>query len=159
MNTQREDVQADLELRPLGEDDLSAILEIERKAFSTPWRESTFGNLFLREDSDLIGAFRGTVLVGYTVAWTVGDQSELGNVAVAESERGRGVGRRLVEAALQRVRARASREVFLEVRESNRPARELYETFGFEVISRRRNYYSRPREDALVMRLELFDRR
>lgn len=155
MSTSESDIRSELEFRLLDEDDLPDILAIERKAFSTPWRDTTFGSLFNRLDSDLIGAFRGDRLVGYAVTWTVGDQSELGNVAVDESERGRGVGRKLVEQALDGVRRRGSREVFLEVRESNVHAQELYQAVGFRVISRRKNYYSRPREDALVMRLAL----
>jgi ribosomal-protein-alanine N-acetyltransferase len=76
-------------------------------------------------------------------------------VAVALEERGRGTGRRLIEAALERVRQRGARECFLEVRESNVIARSLYERCGFQAIGRRRSYYTRPVEDALVMRRDL----
>jgi ribosomal-protein-alanine N-acetyltransferase len=130
-------------------------MEIERVSFTTPWRESTFEGLLRRPDSDLIGGTRTGRLVGYCVCWTVGDQAELGYVAVAVGERGRGIGRRLVLAALERVRQRGARECFLEVRESNLTARALYERCGFQAIGRRRNYYSKPAEDALVMRRDL----
>lgn len=149
------EIGAELLLRPLSYGDIQAILEIERASFSTPWRQSTFEGLIARPDADLIGATRTGHLLGYCVVWTIGDQAELGNVAVKEEERGRHIGRRLIEAALTRARQRGAGECFLEVRESNLVARSLYEMFGFRAIGRRRNYYSKPVEDALVMRCDL----
>lgn len=141
-------------LRPLREADLDRVMEIETACFSTPWKESTFRGLLRRTDTDLVGAEDDARrLLGYAVCWTVVDQSELGNVAVAEDARGGGIGRALVEAIVDRVRARGSRECFLEVRESNLVAQGLYDDMGFEVVGRRRAYYALPTEDALVMRL------
>ncbi|HUE96371.1 MAG TPA: ribosomal protein S18-alanine N-acetyltransferase [Longimicrobiaceae bacterium] len=155
MSSASEEVGTSLHVRPLSFGDLPAVMAIEREAFSTPWREVTFEGLLARPDADVLGAMRMGQLVGYSVCWTVGDQSELGNVAVHESERRRGTGQRLVDEALARVRERGSREIFLEVRESNRAARALYEKCGFQLIGRRRHYYTKPVEDALVMRLDL----
>lgn len=132
--------------------DLPEILEIENASYSTPWRELTFTGLLRRADTDPLGARREGKLVGYAISWTIGDQAELGNVAVAPEERGRGTGRRLVEAALAGVRERGARECFLEVRISNEIARTIYEECGFRIVGRRRNYYARPVEDAYVMR-------
>lgn len=142
-------------LRPLREADLARVMEIETLCFSTPWKEGTFRGLLSRTDTDLVGAERRNRLVGYAVCWTVVDQSELGNVAVAPEARGSGIGRALVEAVLERLRLRGSRECFLEVRESNRVAQGLYLDLGFETVGRRRAYYTLPTEDALVMRVYL----
>lgn len=142
-------------LRDLQWEDLPRVLEIEQASFSTPWRRSTFEGLLRRADADLIGAVVEGQLAGYAIAWTIMDQAELGNVAVTPDARQRGLGRMLVEAALRRVWQRGARECFLEVRESNRVARELYTQLGFQAIGRRRRYYSRPVEDALVMRVGL----
>jgi [ribosomal protein S18]-alanine N-acetyltransferase len=155
MSAARQEVPGEIFVRPLFESDLPALMMIERASFSTPWRETTFRGLLFRKDSDLIAATRDGRVVGYAVCWTVGDQAELGNVAVAADERGRGIGRRLVDAALESVRARGAKECFLEVRESNTEARALYEKCEFEAIGRRRNYYARPTEDAFVMRRDL----
>lgn len=155
MSTASDQVDTGILVRPLSFGDVPAIMAIEREAFTTPWRETTFEGLLARKDSDLLGALRLGRLVGYSVSWTVGDQAELGNVAVAVEERGQGIGRRLVYGALERIRARGAQEVFLEVRESNHTARALYEKCGFQVIGRRRSYYTKPVEDALVMRCNL----
>lgn len=142
-------------IRPLAASDLRRVMEIETASFTTPWRRSTFEGLLARGDADLFAAADRDTLIGYAVCWTILDQAELGNVAVDPDHRGRGVGGMLVDAAVERARARGARECFLEVRDSNRAARALYESRGFEVIGRRRRYYSRPVEDALVMRLHL----
>ena len=97
-------------------------------------------------------AMLGEDVVGYAVFWCVVDQGELGNVAVTESARGRGIGELLVGEIIRRAAARGVREVFLEVRPSNATARRLYERFGFRMVGRRRNYYQEPVEDALVLR-------
>lgn len=149
------DPAAAQEIRDLRFEDLDAVIEIEDRSFSTPWRRTTFAGLLAREDADLLAATERDRLVGYAICWTVVDQAELGNVAVAPERRGRGVGRRLVEAALERVRRRGARECFLEVRESNASAQALYRQLGFEVVGRRRRYYNHPVEDAFVMRVEL----
>ncbi len=135
--------------------DLPAIMAIENESYSTPWRESTFEGLLRRNDTDVIGATVVGRLIGYAICWTVGDQAELGNLAVAKSERRRGVGKSLVTSALDRVRERGARVCFLEVRLSNDGARSLYESCGFYAIGRRRDYYAKPTEDAVVMRCDL----
>jgi ribosomal-protein-alanine N-acetyltransferase len=144
-------------IRPLREGDLPQVLEIERECFSTPWRESTFRSLLRRTDTDLYVADVGGRVVGYAACWTVIDQSELGNVAVTADARGSGIGGALVDAVIERVRRRGSRECFLEVCESNRGAQRIYRDRGFVVVGRRRSYYAAPTEDALVMRLVILD--
>jgi len=94
-------------------------------------------------------------LVAYAVFWQVLDQGELGNVAVDPAWRRRGMARRLIRAVMERAAARGVRELFLEVRPSNMGARQLYESFGFRRVGQRRNYYQKPVEDAVVMRVFL----
>lgn len=131
------------------------MLDIERSAFTQPWLRTTFEGLIDREDADVIAAESGDRLLGYAICWTVLDQAEIGNIAVAPDARRSGIGRLLLDAALARVRERGARECFLEVRESNAAARALYESFGFVVIDRRKRYYTKPVEAAVVMRKEI----
>lgn len=143
-------------VRPLREADLPRVIEIEQECFSTPWKETTFRGLMKRSDTDLFVAetAEGRV-VGYTAAWTVIDQSELGNVAVSAAARGGGVGGALVDAVVERIKERGATECYLEVRESNEAAQHLYRQRGFATVGRRPRYYSLPTEDALVMRLRV----
>ena len=142
-------------LRDLQPDDLPRIVEIERASYSTPWRRSTFEGLLRRSDTDLIGATLDGRLVGYAVTWTILDQAELGNVAVAPDARKRGLGRMLVRGALRRAEARGARECYLEVRQSNATAQRIYRGLGFLPVGVRRRYYADPIEDAVVMRARL----
>jgi ribosomal-protein-alanine N-acetyltransferase len=145
----------DVAFRRMTAADLPAVVALELESYTMPWSESTFRALLRRRDADLIVAEANNRLAGYAAAWSVLDQCELGNVAVAPDWRNRGVGSQLVARILELARARCVREVFLEVRPSNATAQRLYERLGFRRVGRRRDYYMEPREDALVMRLAL----
>lgn len=144
-----------VEVRRMRGLDLPRIMQIELETFTMPWSETTFRGLLRRRDSDLFVAELNGVIVGYSVFWAVTDQGELGNVAVEKESRGKGIGRKLIETVLASAAERGVREIFLEVRKSNFSAQALYGTFGFYEVARRKNYYLEPREDALVMRLDL----
>ncbi|HEV8216320.1 MAG TPA: ribosomal protein S18-alanine N-acetyltransferase [Gemmatimonadaceae bacterium] len=136
--------------------DLASVAVIERAAFSDPWSLRSFREA-LDSGSVYFACARsdaGSVL-GYVVAWFVADQGEIANIAVAPDQRGRGVGRALLDAALGEAATRGIAAVFLEVRDSNQRARELYASRGFEEVGRRRRYYRRPVEDAIVLRRTL----
>ncbi len=139
-------------VRRMTERDLGDVMSIERASFTVPWTLGTFLALLRREDAHLFVAERGDDIVGYAALWIVLDQAELGDIAVAEGNRRQGIGARLLAAVFECVAERGVREVFLEVRVSNANARSLYTRHGFEEVGRRRNYYTWPREDALVLK-------
>lgn len=136
--------------------DLAQVAAIERTAFSDPWAPIAFERL-LHDPRVffLVAVSPDDRVLGYVVAWFVLDEGEIGNLAVADAARRRGVGRSLLDAALEGARARGVATVYLEVRDSNAAARALYATRGFEVVARRPRYYRRPVEDALVLRRDL----
>jgi ribosomal-protein-alanine N-acetyltransferase len=142
-------------IRRAGARDLEAVLTIERASFTTPWRRPTFVSLLTRSDTDFLVATAPGGVVGYTVVWTMGHESELANVAVSDGARRQGVASALVRAAVSVARDRGSRRVFLEVRESNAGAAALYGRLGFTQVGVRRAYYRKPVEDALVLALPL----
>lgn len=142
-------------IRAMESADLPRVMEVERLAYTMPWTEATFRGLLRRRDADLFVAEMDGLIAGYAVFWAVLDQGELGNVASAPEFRRRGVARALIDAVLARAAERGVREVFLEVRISNAGARRLYESYGFKEVGRRRNYYTEPMEDALVMKREV----
>jgi [ribosomal protein S18]-alanine N-acetyltransferase len=93
----------------------------------------------------------GGLVAGYVVAHHAADEGEILNLGVAAAHRRRGLGRALVEHMLAALGSRGVRTVYLEVRESNARARRLYEALGFGEVARRRRYYRRPVEDAVVL--------
>lgn len=145
-------VAGELLVRRMTELDLGAVLSIERTSFSVPWTTGTFLSLLRRRDSHLFVAELESVVVGYAVVWVVLDQAELGDIAVAAAHRRQGVGGRLLAEVFRCVAELGVKELFLEVRVSNEEAQRLYARYGFLQVGRRKNYYTRPREDALVLR-------
>ena len=93
--------------------------------------------------------------LGFLVARCLPDEWEIENVIVEAESRRRGVGAALVRAVLAAARSAGVLSVILEVRESNRPALRLYESIGFRMEGRRKNYYQEPAEDALLYRIKI----
>jgi ribosomal-protein-alanine N-acetyltransferase len=93
--------------------------------------------------------------VGYIVARETAGELHINNVAVRLEYRRRGIGAALLGRILQEARRRKANAAFLEVRSANLAAQALYEKSGFRAIARRADYYSEPREDAVVMSLIL----
>ncbi len=133
--------------------DVPAIIAIERAVFSDPWSARSFRDA-LSNPSVFCACARGDgrAVRGYVVAWFVADEGEIANLAVAPGAWGTGIGRALLDASIEEAAARKLRAVYLEVRDSNARARHLYGSRGFVEIGRRRSYYRRPVEDAIVLR-------
>ena len=141
-------------LRPAVEADLFDIVRIERSCFADPWTEESFRRLLGGQPAIfLVAVFPPeSAVAGYVIAFSVGEDAELLNVAVDSGFRGRGLAGQMLDAVLIELASRGVRTAFLEVRESNLAARALYGSRGFTEIGRRHRYYRRPIEDALVMR-------
>jgi ribosomal-protein-alanine N-acetyltransferase len=141
-------------LRPAAQADLNEVLQIERASFADPWTEESFLRLLGGHPAifQVLEYPPDFGIAGYVIAFAVGEDAELLNVAVDPKLRGRGLAGQMLDAVLLELSRKAVRTAFLEVRESNSAARALYGSRGFTEIGRRRNYYRRPVEDALVMR-------
>lgn len=139
-------------IRPMEPSDLTAVMAIEKAAFASPWTLATFAGLLGRDNTALWVAEAAGGVVGYAAVWMVADQAELGDIAVADGWRCRGIGTRLLETVLEAMARAGIRDLFLEVRVSNESAQRLYGRHGFEEVGRRTGYYTRPKEDALVLR-------
>jgi ribosomal-protein-alanine N-acetyltransferase len=156
--TARESAAPPLVLRAAKPGDLEAIEAIERRSFSDPWSRSSFASLLGEPPVFFAVAAMGERIAGYLVAWFIAGEGEIGNVAVDHAYRSQGIGGRLLEAALDAARSRSVEAVYLEVRESNVAAQRMYARRGFSRVGRRRRYYRRPEEDALILRLALAPR-
>jgi len=138
--------------------DLSAVVAIEQAAFADPWSARSFQQLLDNRSIYFVCARPsggGSAVLGYIVAWFVADEGQIANLAVAVDACGQGIGKQLLDAALDEARTRGIEAVYLEVRDSNQRARRLYRSRGFEEVGRRRGYYRRPVEDAIVLRRTL----
>ncbi len=143
--------------RPMVLADLTRVLALEVRCHSHPWTRGNFidalaagylAELRLDSQGDLLGlcvAMRGV------------DETHLLNLAVAPEQQRQGHGLDILTGLAAQCRARGDAALWLEARESNRPALALYRRFGFTEISRRRAYYpaGHQREDAVVMSLAL----
>ncbi len=142
-------------LRAAVTEDVDAIAAIEQQAFSDPWPASAFRDLIGHSHTRVTVAVNGAGrVVGYCVMLFVLDEGEIANIAVSPAHRRRGVAQGLLDDALAAAASMGVRAMFLEVRVSNEPARQLYESRGFTLVGRRRAYYREPVEDALVLRWE-----
>lgn len=141
----------DVQLEPMREDDLAAVIEIERQSFSEPWSVGLFRHeLRLPFSRCLVARAEGQRVIGYVCWWTVGDEVHLLNLAVHPRYRRRGVGRVLLGIVLDAAREAGARLVTLEVHHDNEAAQALYSAHGFVQTGIRRNYYA-PGKHAVVM--------
>lgn len=150
-----------MELRHATLADVEPMLLIEAASFSDPWSRHALTSAvespgIVVTVAELAAGPAGRPEVGgYSVIARAADEAELLNLAVAGTARGRGLGAALVERAIADARQWGARAMFLEVRASNAAALGLYERTGFREVGRRRGYYRRPVEDALILRREL----
>jgi ribosomal-protein-alanine N-acetyltransferase len=144
-------------IRPAGVADLNEVVAMERRCYGDPWAASSFTTLPENPQVYFAVARQGSsgTLAGYVIGWYVLDEGELANLAVAPELRRTGVGRRLLDAMLDDAASRGVTAIYLECRESNSAARRLYSGNGFVEVSRRKQYYRKPREDALFLRRTL----
>lgn len=118
----------------------------------SPWKVLQFATDLTNSQTVYLGAFKDQQLLGFISYQQLFDEVEITNVAVHEAFKGQGIGKTLVEHLLTTVATvDFDTRIFLEVRESNRVAQQLYRHFGFEMINRRKKYYHNPIEDAYIM--------
>lgn len=150
-------VDAAASLRPMREDDLDAVMEIEARAYPFPWTQGIFGDC-LHAGYPMWVQEQAGRLVGYGVLSIAAGEAHVLNLCTAPGHEGRGLGTRMLQALLRVARGQRAQRVFLEVRPSNPRAIALYERSGFNEIGRRPRYYpdhGGRREDAIVMAMEL----
>lgn len=131
---------------------IDAIEAMEKQCFSVPWTRE----MLIKQLPDDMHIFLAAVdnngeAVGYVGLMYVLDEGYISNVAVSPERRRQGIGDMLIEELILRTRSKKLSFVTLEVRESNLAAQRLYKKHGFAEVGRRRKYYERPTEDAILM--------
>lgn len=139
-------------------EDLKRIVAIENSSFADPWAAAALQSElvpdYLRRP---LVAEAGGRIVGYLMAWSVVDILHVLNIATDPAWRRRGVGRALLLAAAAEAREAGLERATLEVRRSNRGARDFYRRYGFVESGVRKGYYADDGEDAIIMDARLGD--
>ena len=148
-------MDAPCRIRPGSLADAPALAELERACFSDPWTAAGIRETIQYETSRSFVALESDRIVGYVIARISGMEGEILDLAVLPEVRRRGIGRQLLRTVRENLHSDGVRELFLEVRESNQPAIELYRAHGFRPVGLRHRYYRNPPEDALVLRAAL----
>ncbi len=145
-----------LEIRKMTPDDLDRVLHLARECFIEPWsrnnfrceiEENTFSNPHV--------VLSKNDIIGFSIYWCFDMEAHLANFAIDPRFRRQNVGSYLLGYVISDILRRNIYEIYLEVRASNEAARNLYLKHGFKEVGVRRNYYSREREDAILMSLIL----
>jgi [ribosomal protein S18]-alanine N-acetyltransferase len=134
---------------------LDKILEIENLSFSAPWSFKGFLQELENPVAQLWALMSDKVLLGYLCFWSFREEMQLLDLAVHPDHRGRGHGTYLLARMIDLALSKGISRIWLEVRVSGSSARRLYENLGFVESGRRKNYYTDPAEDAIVMLLGL----
>lgn len=147
----------DVTLFPMAFEHVPQVAALERANFSDPWSAAALEECLLDPMASFLVAMRsdGTV-VGYAGLHVVLDEGYIDNICVREDYRGQGIADELLEVFVRFGRAKLA-FLTLEVRLTNAPAIELYMKHGFAQVGRRKDYYEKPKEDALIMTLEFGD--
>ena len=143
-----------LTLRALTPEDLPAVMALEARVQTHPWRRSSYDDCLDGRHHCWLAEHQGRIRGFVVLAWAGGD-AELLNLAVDPDWQGRGLGRALLDLAVSRARSVAS-VLFLEVRVSNHRAIGFYQQADFFEVGLRPNYYpsDRGREDALILAMQ-----
>jgi ribosomal-protein-alanine N-acetyltransferase len=141
-----------LAIRPAALSDVPAILALEQQSpTAAHWTPEQYTNLV--ESGVVLMAEESGWLCGFICAKAVAGEWEIENIVVSDEFLRRGIASELLQKLIQQIRSKAASTILLEVRESNLPARGLYEKHGFREVGRRPIYYRDPIEDAVLYTL------
>ncbi len=137
-------------------DDVPEIMEIERAVYTHPWTEGIFIDC-IRVGYNCWVYLENDKIVSYGLVSVAVNEAHILNICVAQDQQGKGHGKHMLYKLMQLAEERQGNSIFLEVRESNLVAQNLYDQEGFNRIGLRKNYYpaEEGREDALVFAKEL----
>ena len=138
-------------IRQMEERDLTQVCATEEETFSVPWSRKSFQDTLSYCHTLFLTAELDGEIAGYCGCYQSLEEAEITNIAVRRQLRGHGIGRRLLEELMRIGKERGAFAYTLEVRVSNKAAIHLYESLGFVSFGVRRDFYEKPKEDALIM--------
>lgn len=137
--------------RQAAKEDIGEIAEMEKEIFRDPWTANGIYETFLQKNSFIAVAEKDGRAVGYLIMYHAADEAEIARIAVKDGYRRQGLGRGILSYALGLCAENEIRKVMLDVRENNLSARQFYLRYGFKEDGVRKDYYSNPKEDAVLM--------
>lgn len=141
-------------IRKMTETDLSEVCAIEQATFSDPWSEEDFRSSLKEPGNGYLVAEEEGEIAGYCGYWGIAGEGYIYNVAVKKEYRRQRIGYQMLKTLLDESLGRGITSFTLEVRRSNEAAIRLYEALGFESAGVRKDFYTKPKEDAVIMWLK-----
>ena len=142
-------------IRKMTVEDIPAVVALDQASFTLPWPERSFRYELTENEASRcwVAEVDGRV-AGMIVNWLLVDEVHVATLATHPDFRRQGIARRLLAHSLRTLMGEGAVSSFLEVRESNAAAQDMYRKFGYEVVGRRKGYYKGKNEDAILMTLE-----
>ncbi len=140
-----------MKIEQMTSEHLEQVYEIEKECFSHPWSLQSLESELNNDTSYFLVATENDEVIGYIGISVVIDEGYIFNVAVKENHRKKGVATALVNELVTYGKKNNFYFITLEVRESNEKAKSLYSKFGFVKVGERKDYYSEPKENAILM--------
>lgn len=131
------------------------LAELEKECFNTPWTEKQLEEELESEYSLFLVALNDETVAGYVGCQTTIDGGYITNVAVFTNMRGKGIAQKLLFELSNKIKEKNLEFITLEVRVSNESAINLYKKMGYQEVGKRKNFYKNPKEDALLMTINL----
>ncbi|MCQ5202913.1 ribosomal protein S18-alanine N-acetyltransferase [Mordavella massiliensis] len=144
-----------LTIRRMKESDIPEVARLEKEIFPDPWSEGAISETFGQEQTLLLVAYEDRKLIGYLILYFVLEEGEIARIAVIPECRRQGVGARMLLELEDLCEDNGITKLLLDVRESNETAISFYTSYGFVQDGVRRNFYSDPQEDGILMSREI----
>ncbi len=139
-----------IEIKRMTKEDTKELADLEKLCFSSPWTQATFTKMLDNTAAVYFVARYEGCFAGYVGAYNLIDEFSIINIATVPHIRNKGIATALIEKLQAEAISLNVPKITLEVRESNHPARSLYEKAGFTLCGTQKNYYSSPKEDAAL---------
>lgn len=141
----------DFTVRQMKRSDIDAVSVIEEECFSVPWSKRSILEAFSHTPWQFFVAECQKRIVGYGGVYMILDEGQISNIAVLSSFRKNGIAFAILDKIIEHSKTQGASRITLELRESNSPARALYEKCGFVQVGIRPKYYTHPTENAILM--------
>jgi len=140
-----------MKIRRMREEDVEKVAALEAQIFTKPWSYKSFMDSLCLPNAIYVVALKNEEVLGYCGLYCILNEASITNVAVKEDVRNMGIGYGMMKELLYEAKHKGMEAATLEVRKSNEAAIHLYEQLGFENSGIRKDFYSEPKEDAVIM--------